>query len=113
MTAIRIFTPSQQQWIVTAWTRGEPRQRMAWQLRCSERTLGREIHRLGLKPRRTKAPPVRAGDLTAKRTYNKAQSVDGDGEKVNPLPGVVLFACPGCGHRAASPDGHPHCGQAA
>lgn len=110
-TQPRVFTEAEQQFIREAypdwrkWSLGA----MAAELRCAVRNLKREARRLGLPPRREQKAPTKASDLTTKRKNNKAARFDPEPERSSPEPTCILYACPGCGTRAASPLGHAQC----
>jgi transposase-like protein len=118
-TPVRTFTEAEAQWAREHWATQTVVAMMA-HLQCSARTLKREAHRLGLKPRREKVP-LKASDFRAKRNHNKRDHQgfknrseryrDADGERESAPPAGTLYACPAphCGFRCSSPAGHPQC----
>jgi hypothetical protein len=62
---------------------------------------------------RKDAETIATLDARPKRNHqgwkNKSEELDAHGERVSLPPGVVRFACEGCGFMAASPLGHPNC----
>lgn len=88
------------------WDGGLPRKTIATLLNVSYHTVSKWRWQDGWGNRRR----------YEKRPINQARTVyhkDESGEKVSVEPGVVRFACPGCGMRSESVKGHGRCQEAA
>jgi hypothetical protein len=107
----RTFSAEEQAYLRTHWETPRSIAAMAAELRCRIPVLKREAKLLGLPSRCVGRKPIKASALRVKRTYNKGceRVKDVDGEKSSPPPEGIMYACPGCGHRALEAIGHTQC----